>query len=192
MTIQWEYPEPRKGFLGQWDKFIGPGATKAEVSIILITALSAGITMLFFAIFKLNWTVAKIIIGSLLALDISGGVVTNAMAPAKRWYHRQGRTIRHHLVFDVTHIYPFIVGLLYRSLDWVYSIVVYGVLVLSSIIILLLPLYLRRPVSFIVLGLTIIMNWYIFTPTKGLEWFIPILFLKIILGYIVKEEPYRP
>jgi hypothetical protein len=38
----------------------------------------------------------------------------------------------------------------------------------------------------------ILVNQYIFHSVIGFEWLIPALFLKIVYGHIVREEPYRP
>ncbi|MBY8999542.1 MAG: hypothetical protein KGD64_01380 [Candidatus Heimdallarchaeota archaeon] len=193
MTIEKEYLDPRKGFLGEWDKFIGPGANKVELLLILGIALIAGLVMLFFGIFgNLNWNILQIILATLIAVDLGGGVVANAASPAKRWYHREGQGFWKHMIFVLFHIYSFIVAFLFRPTDWVYGIVIYGYLIISSIIIILIPLYLQRPTSVILFSGAIMINWYGFSSTPGLEWFIPVLFLKLLLGHLVKEEPYRP
>ena len=54
-----------------------------------------------------------------------------------------------------------------------------------------LPLYLQRPAAMGIIMLAILMNYYIAPPVAGFEWFIPALFLKIVYGHIVREEPYR-
>ncbi len=192
MTIDWDYPEPRKGFLGEWDKFIGPGATKTETILMLSFSLLGGVGMLLYSLLgNLEWNIAQIIIAVILATDLAGGVVANATSATKRWYHRREQGFWNHMRFVAFHIYPILIGLLYRDLDWVYCLVIYGFLIVSSVIILIIPQYLHRPVSFIVFSGAILMSIYAF-PTPGLEWFIPILFLKITVGHIVKEEPYRP
>ena len=38
----------------------------------------------------------------------------------------------------------------------------------------------------------ILANLYLIRPVPGFEWLIPALFLKIVYGHIVREEPYRP
>jgi hypothetical protein len=82
--------------------------------------------------------------------------------------------------------------LLYRDWDWLYGIILYGFLLLSAIIVLKCPLYLRRPIAITLFLGGFILTFYIFTPIPGLEWFYVILFLKLINGNIIKEEPYRP
>ena len=35
-------------------------------------------------------------------------------------------------------------------------------------------------------------NYYLIEPVSGFEWLIPVLYLKIVYGRLVREEPYRP
>ncbi|MFX1439267.1 MAG: hypothetical protein ACFFFD_03395 [Promethearchaeota archaeon] len=48
MSVEWDYPEPREGLAGQWDTFIGPGATRAESALMLGFGLAAGILLLVY------------------------------------------------------------------------------------------------------------------------------------------------
>ena len=63
---------------------------------------------------------------------------------------------------------------------------------LASLLILRSPLYLQRPVAFSVFGLGLLANTYLAAPTPGLEWFLPIFLLKLLLSHLLREEPYRP
>jgi hypothetical protein len=40
--------------------------------------------------------------------------------------------------------------------------------------------------------LSILINFYLVEAIPGFEWLIPALFLKILYGHLVREEPYRP
>ncbi|NTU63693.1 MAG: hypothetical protein HGB05_09910, partial [Chloroflexi bacterium] len=119
------------------------------------------------------------------------GVVTNATSSAKRWYHRAGQSARQQLQFVALHvIHLVIVAWLFRSGDWLFAIVFSIYLLLSAIVITRTPLYLQRPLA---LGLTcvaIVMGLVVFAPTPGLEWFIPLLFLKLLVSHVLREEPY--
>jgi hypothetical protein len=196
MSIDWKYPEPRKGFLGEWDKFIGPGASRTEISLILSAATLGATGMLLYSLLgNLGWNAVQSVIATLVAADLAGGVVANASSPTKRWYHREGQGFWNHMGFVAIHIYPFIVAWLFRpyhpNFDWLYAVIIYGYLIIASIILLLIPQYLQRPVAMILFCGAILLNWYAFSLTLGLEWFIPVLFAKLILGHLVKEEPYR-
>lgn len=119
-----------------------------------------------------------------------GGVITNATSSAKRWFHRTGQTWQHHLAFVSIHI--FLVALLFRGSDWSFLAIASGYLIGASILILRTPLYLQRPVAFGLYGLALLGNSYLFVPTLGLEWFLPLFFLKILISHLLKETPYRP
>ena len=54
------------------------------------------------------------------------------------------------------------------------------------------PTYVRRPLAFGLLAATIFVSLYALPPTAGLEWFMPVLFLKLDVAHLVREEPYRP
>ncbi|MFX1330688.1 MAG: hypothetical protein ACFE9W_03965 [Promethearchaeota archaeon] len=78
------------------------------------------------------------------------------------------------------------------SFDWIYFAFVYGYLMVSAVVVLLSPLYIRRPVSIVMFLGALVANIYLLIPAPGFEWFVPVLFLKLIVGHAVKEEPYRP
>ncbi|MFO7584104.1 MAG: hypothetical protein R6W69_05170 [Anaerolineales bacterium] len=80
----------------------------------------------------------------------------------------------------------------FRTGDWGWAIGWYAFLMLASLLILWLPLYLRRPVAFSIFGLGFLLAQYLDTPAPGLEWFIPVFLLKLLLCHLLREEPYRP
>ena len=194
MNINWDYPQPRKGIIGALDKFIGPGATSAEAWLQIVPSVLAGIAAPAYAsVNNLGWSGLQLIVAALLAFDLTGGIITNATSTAKRWYHRKGQSFRQHFTFVVGHvIHIFVVARLFRSLDWVFFGVVSVYLLLASVTILRTPQYLQRPVAFILYALALLISIYVFTPTAGLEWFLPFFFLKLLVSHLLKEEPYRP
>jgi hypothetical protein len=191
--IVWEPPAPRSGILGSWDTFIGPGATPAESRLIWLTAVGGGV-LAFFAARNdgVTWTPWQWLIALLMALDLFGGVAANASSATKRWYHRSGQGSRHHLTFIAYHIYPFLVAWLFRDGDWTYAVLVYGYLLLAAVLLLQTPFYLKRPtaLALYLLGMTI--PWLLISQTAGLIWFVPVLYLKLIVCHLVPEAPFRP
>jgi hypothetical protein len=193
VKIDWQYPEPRKGLAGSYDKFVGPGITTAENLLGLFAALAAAVAMLCYALFaNLGWSVWQIAIAVFVAFDIAGGIFTNASSSAKRWYHRATQTTKHHLIFVAVHLHPLIIAWQYRSMDWLYFVVVYAYLLMAATTILLIPLYLRRPVAMALFFIGVLIGLYAFSPTPGWEWFIPGLYLKLLICHLLHEEPYRP
>jgi hypothetical protein len=192
--LEWTPPPPRPGFLGSWDRFIGPGATRAENILILGAAVAAGLALpLYAALRGLGWTALQLVVGGLVAADLAGGVVANAAGPAKAWYHRPGQGFRQHLGFVAVHIVDIaLVAGLFRGLDWAYAAGVYGYLLLATIVVLWVPLYLQRPVALLLYGGAILLNAYLLPPTAGMEWFVPVLFLKLLVAHVPRETPFRP
>ena len=192
--IEWQAPEPRSGLLGEWDQFIGPGATRAETLLITTFALLSGAAMFFYArTAGPPWCTRCLIFAILVAVDLGGGVIANATSAAKRWYHRPGQTLKDHLTFIAYHaLHLFIVLYLFRGHDWLWGTVFFGLLIGATLILDAVPLYLQRPIAAGLYVLALLVNLYLFTPTPGMEWFIPVFFLKLVISHLVQEEPYRP
>ncbi len=192
--MAWDYPEPRSGWRGEFDRFMGPGTTRAELALELGFALLGAGAMLVVALTAFpQWSIIQIGMAVLLAFDISGGVVTNATSAAKRWYHRAGQGPRQHLQFVALHVaHLIIVAWLFRSGDWRYAIVFSIYLLAAASAIVYTPLYLQRALALGLTGVAIVLGLIVFTPTPGLQWFIPLLFLKLLVSHLLREEPYRP
>jgi hypothetical protein len=192
MQINWSPPEPRRGLAGEWDKFVGPGQTRAELWLILIPALLAGLAAPLYAHWVgLGWTHIQLVIAGLLALDLAGGVVTNATASAKRWYHRPGQGWRQHMAFIAVHaLHLTLVAWLFRAGDWLYFVIYYAYLLVASLVILKVRLYLQRPLALLSFAGVLLIHTYSLPPTPGMEWFVPVFFLKLLVSHLVKEAPY--
>lgn len=194
MDIRWTPPTPRKGWRGRWDAFVGPGATVAEEWLQLLGAVILGILALlvFFLRFPGEPTLVQVILISLLAVDLSGGIITNATSTAKRWYHRTGQGWRQHLAFVLPHgIHLALLVGLFPGLSWSFFLFFYGYLVAATLLILRMPLYLQRPIAFTLYGAALLLN-ILFAPPAGLEWFVPFLFLKLLICHLLKEAPFAP
>ncbi len=191
--IDWEYPEPRCGLAGEWDRFIGPGATRAEAVLILGAALLSGAAMLVYGLRgDLGWTGLQVALAVLIAADLGGGVVANASRATKRWYHRPGQKWWQHVLFAAAHVYPLLIAWLYREDGWMWGFTIYQAMLLAVLLILSAPLYLRRPLAFGLTMALILVDVYAFGPTPGFEWLVPALGLKLLAGHILREEPYAP
>lgn len=192
MQNEWNPPEPRKGLVGEWDKFVGPAQTHAELWLILIPSVLVGLAVPVYAIKTLlGWTVLQLIIAGLIAFDLMGGVITNATSTAKRWYHRSSQGWRQHMQFIAVHaIHIGLIAWLFRSGDWLYFVVFYGYLLAASLVVARVKLYLQRPIALMVFVGVLLLNFYFLPATQGLEWFIPIFFLKLLVSHLPKETPF--
>jgi hypothetical protein len=178
--------EPRPGLAGAWDRLVGPGTTPAEFWLTLSVALAGGLAVPLYGHNRdLGWTTPQIVVATVLALDLFGGVVANATTAARRWHYRPGRTVRHHLAFIAVHgLHLFVVAWLFYGLDWAYFAAYFGYLLGAAWLVLNLPWGLRRPVAMALTAGAILLNAYGLTPVPGLQWVVPLLFLKLVVGYL--------
>ena len=194
MHISWDLPAFRPGFWGIIDKFIGPGATTAEknIQLFLPFLFSAGVVAVGLYS-EFNWSGVQYVIIALLAGDMVGGVVTNATSAAKRWFFREGEGFWEHITFVAIHLFQIaIFSWAFQGFDPIWIAGVYGLLVTSSVIILISPLYLQRPVAASLYMVALILSLYVFDTPAHLEWFLPILFYKLLISHLLREEPYQP
>lgn len=187
-------PVPRDGWKGQLDRFIGPGATPAELVLQLVPSVLAAIAApLYVSMLPIDWTAWQLGAIAILGFDLVGGVLTNATAAAKRWYHRPGQGWQQHMAFVLVHLFHIgMVALLFRGGDGLFFVGVSCYLVLSAGLILASPLYLQRPIALGLYGLVLVCDRYLVTPNPGLEWFLPLFFLKLLVSHLLKESPYLP
>jgi hypothetical protein len=194
MRIDWHPPHPRRGWVGRWDTFVGPGATAAEEWLQLLGGLALAVLVGLCAIlrFPVAPSPGQLAVTILLALDLSGGIVTNATAPAKRWYHRDGQRLRHHLTFVLPHgVHLALTAWLFQGTPWWWFPLFYGHLIGATLAILAVPLYLQRPIAFLCYAWVLVLSIIVGSPL-GLEWLVPLLFLKLLLSHLLKEAPFRP
>ncbi len=192
MLIRWQPPEPRRSWLRYWDMFVGPGATSTEEWVQLIGGLVVAVlaSVRFFVLMPSASLMPSIVV-VLLAPDLGGGIVTNATAAAKRWYHRAEQTRFQHLRFVAVHgVHLALLVWLAPSFTWLHCGLLFGYLLGATWLILRMPLYLQRPVAFICYASGVLFSLWL--PMVGLDWVIPLLFLKLLLSYAVKEAPFSP
>jgi hypothetical protein len=193
VVINWHYQ-------GEPEPLWGTGATGAEKALVWIAAL---LTLAWIGYFYLtgwvDWTWWQYLVAALLALDVGGGVVANSLNACKRFYHaplQEGergavRLAKNHLLFSAFHVHTLLVSLLYGG-GWGYGLFWYAMLLVGTLVVLKAPLYLRRPVAMLIVLPAVMINFYGVEAVTGFEWLVPALFLKIIYGHLVREEPYRP
>jgi hypothetical protein len=194
MEISWHPPPPRSGWNGAWDRFIGPGATRAELGLQLVGACGLTAALLLFSFDQqitpftpLQWGVL-----ALLAFDLSGGVITNATAAAKRWYHRCGQGWAQHLAFIAPHgLHLAALAWVLPELGWSFALLSYAYLLAATLIVLAVPLYLQRPVALIAYVGALLLNGWL-APPVALGWVLPVFFLKLLVAHLLKEAPFTP
>lgn len=194
MKIDWNIPSPRSGLSGALDKFVGPGATNAELALqFSLPVLAAIAAPLHASRVVEHWSWLQYAACCVLAFDVVGGIVTNATSSAKRWYHRSGQGFEQHIGFVSLHLLHLgAVSWLYLSLDIGWLVMASAILLISAVIVLSVPQYLQRPVALAVYAGALLMAMYGLARPTGLEWFLPLFYLKLLVGHLPTEEPYRP
>lgn len=184
---------PRSGLGGLWDRLIGPGATPAE-NILIITGSLVGAFASALWLWWLGFDSLHLVLGAILGFDIIGGAICNATDTTKRWYHRPEVTWVQHLAFVLPHlIHVAIVSWLFQEsikFDWNYFSSISAYLVFAAAIVVAVPNYLKRPVAAGLYLIGIAIGLYGFASTSGLEWFIPALFLKLLIGHLVPDQSH--
>lgn len=190
VVIEWEYPQPRNAL----DRFAGPGASRSEVYVQFGGALAAIVAVVLGWHFGgLTWGTLQVVVAAVLAMDVVGGIITNATGAGKRWYHRSGQGTRHHLGFVLLHIaQPLIVFFVFETVRWTFVVGGFGYLLLAAVIVLLSPLYLQRPIAGALIAGGVVLSLYVFPAPPGMEWFLPLYYVKLLSSHLLREEPYRP
>lgn len=188
-TIQSQVP--RRGLSGAWDRLVGPGMTPEE-NVLVLSA--SGLGAIFAALRMAQFAGLSVVVAlaALMGFDIVGGAVCNATATTRSWYHRQGQTWREHMLFVAPHlVYVVAVAAFLRGdhFDWEYACALgVGVLIASGLIIAT-PSRLKPPVAFAAFLVVLAGTEIQFGPTTGLEWFVPALLLKLLLGHLLGPRP---
>lgn len=194
MNGAWDIPHPRSGWRGTLDRFVGPGATKSELALqFAFSALAAVAALIYAAYAARHWSWLQYLICGVLTLDIAGGIITNSTSSAKRWYHRAGQGAKRHFGFVSVHLFHLLlVSCLYLGFDIFWVAVAGGYLLLATALILSVPQYLQRPVGMAAYSGALLITIYVLAQPEGLEWFLPLFYLKLLVSHLLKEEPYRP
>ena len=179
--------QPRPGLIGSWDRFVGPGMTKGENLLVLgSTVVGAAFVALHLSALGMTWPL--VLLGALIGADVIGGAVCNMTETTKRWYHRPEQRPRDHLGFIALHVFHIvIIAWAFRGegFDAVYAATIGGWLLTSALLIIYAPMALRSPLATTMLVVALGLSLYALGPTPGFEWFVPLLFIKLLIGHAV-------
>lgn len=180
---------PRTGLRGSWDRLVGPDTTRAEKWLILGFAfVFSGVVFVYTQVTELGWSPLQIAIVLLFSLDIAGGVIANTTVAGSRWWHRPSQSRRVQLRFVGLHVHPFILAAIFPVPTWVDATIAYGFLLVSTGIVLGVSERLRRPVAMGLFAIGVLLALYVVTLPRGLEWFLPLFYLKLLPGHLVPSK----
>lgn len=180
-------PQPRSGLLGAWDRFVGPGMTRGELWLVFTASFaSAGAVGAHLYGLGMGWPLA--LVGALIAFDVIGGAVCNMTDTTKRWVHRAGTGVRDHFGFIALHVaHIALLAWLFRGegFDWIYALAISTCLLVSAVIIIAAPALLKSPIAVSLYMIALAIVLYGVGPTPGMEWFVPALFVKLLIGHAI-------
>jgi hypothetical protein len=183
--------EPRSGLLGAWDKIVGPGASATE-TVVTLTAMTASVPLAWYAVVRdgsPHWQWWTWIIVLVLASDLGGGLVSNALPATKRWYHRPGSTAMQHLGFAALHVHPFALAWLAPDqVNWTWALLLYLWMLVSCGVLLLVPRPVRLAIAFALTATGVVVSSRWVPVASPLGWVSCVLLLKVLAGHMVGPE----
>ncbi len=179
----------RGGWLGAWDRLVGPGATAGEnvgtVGVGLLAATLAGVEIWL----RLDTTVLQVLLVATLAFDLGGGVWANATPAARRWYHRPGQGFSQLFGFNAIHLQPFFVPWLFPKFvdGWGWAALLYLGVVIGTLVLYQLPARLRTAgaLTYSTILLTAATQFWV----APVAWFAPAFILKLLVAHLLPEIP---
>ncbi len=191
-VVDWQVPA------GEANWLTGAGTTRGERATVWVGTVLGVAAVAWLA--PEGWTWWQWTSVVVLAVDLLGGVVANALATAKRQYHGRpaaqvprpsARLLRNSTVFAAAHLHPFVVALVLPDGSWRWAAFWYVGCVVPVLVVQRVPLHLQRPVAFAAVAVLLVAQPVVAAPA-GLAWFGPVLAVKLVAAHAVREEPYRP
>ncbi|MGJ7440533.1 hypothetical protein [Aquipuribacter sp. MA13-6] len=133
----------------------------------------------------------QVVLLTVIALDLIGGVLTNSTTATKSWYHRPGAR-RTRLVFVTSHLLHLaLVGLLLLDRDWTWLLVSGALLLAATLLIELAP----RPVKLVVATgsytAVLVLGLVLAPLPAALSWFPALFYLKLLVCFLVPAAEAR-
>ncbi|NUT40077.1 MAG: hypothetical protein HOV86_08790 [Thermoactinospora sp.] len=166
------------------DRLVAPGATRGEVALSFGVAFAGAAVATVLAV-RASLPPLAVALIALVAFDLYGGAVVNATTSAKRWFHRPGRTARHHLLFVAVHVQPFLLAWAVPGVTWRAAATIYLITLAAALIIEFTPASLKRPAAFAAAALALALLPAL---PAALSWFGPLLLIKLLLAHLLPED----
>jgi len=183
-----------RGLLKRWERMAGPGWNWIEVvACVIPTAIFAILVPLNAIDRGYHWSALQHIVAAILVIEVCGGAIVFNTPQAKLWIHREGRGFWHFLVFNALHVGPFVVAYLYYpKMNWSFALSVYGVMIVTTIVILKVPLRYKGIAASVVVVSGCRIFEIIEAPPPGFVWFEPVYYMKLLLLHTVPPLSLKP
>ena len=166
------------------DSPVAPGATPPELALTYATALAGAVLVVSTGGVSSLLAAA---VTAVVAFDLFGGAVANAVPAARRRWHGPDSTRARHLLFVVAHVQPFLLALVRPDYGVGQAALLYGVTVLAAVAVLAAPLALRRAVAFAAAALGIGLVSVVAPAPAELAWLAPVLLVKLLLAHLLPD-----
>jgi hypothetical protein len=176
---------------------VGPDASTWEIVLVAAgaTVLPFGVLVGWFLSAPL-WEWWQILILLLLSADLGGGVVANFLRPCKDFYHEPltskaswwEKLLKNHLFFSALHVHPIVIWGIFSDISIIFGVMWYIQILIATLLMNQIPKRLKRPVAGLVVLIVFVLNAFIIAYPAGFGWFIPLLFIKLVLGHQVPPD----
>lgn len=179
------------------DPIYGTGSTLAERNLARISAVvgTAGVLAAVALTSPDVWALWQYAVAAVVAFDLIGGVVANALASAQREHERPDRPgdgpllrlVRRPVLFSALHVQPILVGLLFPGAPWWWGPAWYAVVLGAVIVVRRVPRHLARPVALAVAAGVAVASPLVVAPV-GFAWLPVIMVLKLVVAHAVPRD----
>jgi hypothetical protein len=173
---------------------VGPDASTWEMVLVAAGALIVPFGVLIFWFLEAPlWEWWQILVLLLLSADLGGGAIANLLRPCKDFYHQPltskakwwEKLLKNPLFFSALHIYPILVWWIFPDVSIISGVLWYFQILIATLLMNEIPKRLKRPVAGLIVVVVFVLNAYIIAYPAGFGWFIPLVFMKLILGHQV-------
>jgi hypothetical protein len=166
------------------DGLVAPGAARQELLLTYATA-GAGTVLALVLADRAGIGVLASVVSAVVAFDLFGGAVANAVPAARRRWHGPGSSPTRHLAFVGAHVQPLLLALTSRGYGVGSAALLYGVTIVAAAVVVAAPPDLRRAVALSAATLGLGLVTVVAAPPAELAWLAPVLLVKLLLAHLL-------
>lgn len=203
-VADWHTVPPVRGFWRPFDAFFGPGTSAREWVVLWLgvaVACAGTVALWIREDAAASFSVAALVWAFLASFDVYGGIMTLTTNSGKRWYNspdqRDRRARLSFLSLHAVHLAMIAFLVLPAATEplgfapWVWFAVNLALLYVLGAVIELVALDIQRPVALVALLTAVMVNLVAVPLPLVLSFFAPLFFLKLFVGYLPIEAPWR-
>ncbi|OYY70894.1 hypothetical protein [Sphingomonas sp. 28-63-12] len=176
---------------GLWAWIVGPGATRADTGLT-IAAMVLAVPLAASAIIAagpVGWHWWQWLFVLLLASDLGGGMIANALPATKRWYHRDRAQEPRMLAFAALHLHLPVLALIVPGAMPLGAALLGYIWLLGGVTALLaVPHRQRLAVALAFTALGTVLLGRLVPIDSALGWMPLALYLKILAGHLIGPD----